>query len=54
MIFFKISIFLGKILIILWIFMQNFIQKYEFHIWVYFKAMFGLVESGGMKWNGVG
>jgi len=24
-------------LIILWIFLQNFIQKYEFYIWVYFK-----------------
>jgi len=27
----------GDILIILWIFLQNFIQKYEFYVWVYFK-----------------
>jgi len=29
---------LGEILIILWIFLQNFIQKYELYIWVYFKG----------------
>jgi len=29
---------LGEILVILWFFLQNFIQKYEFYIWVYFKG----------------
>jgi len=27
--------FFGVILVILWIFLQNFIKKYEFYIWVY-------------------
>ena len=30
---------MGEILIILWIFLQNFIQKYEFYIWVYIKRV---------------
>jgi len=34
----KILIFFGEILIILWTFLQNFIQKYKFYIWVYFKG----------------
>ena len=34
----KKLIFLGDIIIILWIFLQNFIQKYEFYIWVCFKG----------------
>ena len=29
---------MGEILIILWIFLKNFIQKYEFYIRVYYKV----------------